>query len=94
VEVGATVLVDEIVGFAICREVDGVSLLLEIMPEMKAAGRVPKPLPAYHKEELHGTTALCAGKEWSGIMVMLFRVLCYDIVGAPKFSVLRFLHAA
>jgi hypothetical protein len=35
---------------------DGVPLLLEIIPEVEAAGGVPEPFPADNKKDLHVIT--------------------------------------
>ena len=37
---------------------DGLPLLLEIMPKVKTAGCMPEPFPAHYKEEIHGTTVI------------------------------------
>jgi len=53
VKVRAAVLVDEVVGLAIRSKMDSMSLLLEIMPEVEAAGRVPEPFTADYEEDVH-----------------------------------------
>jgi hypothetical protein len=35
-----------------------VPLLLEIVPEVKRAGRMPEPFTAHNEEEVHGTTTV------------------------------------
>jgi hypothetical protein len=54
-EMGAMVLFHEIIGFAIAGKVDGMSLLLHVMPEMKTAGCMPESFTADDKEDLHET---------------------------------------
>jgi hypothetical protein len=75
VKVGAAVLVDKIIGLAIRGEMGGVPLLLEIMPEMEAAGCVPEPFTAYNKEEIRGTTSDSTERGWSWILDRRFQVL-------------------
>jgi hypothetical protein len=49
----APVLLHEIIGFAIPGVVDGVALLLHVMPEMETTGCMPEPLTADNKKDLH-----------------------------------------
>jgi hypothetical protein len=63
VNVGATVLADEIKCLAICSKMDGIPLLLEIMAEVEAAGCMSEPFPAHNKEQIHGM-AVIAGNIW------------------------------
>jgi hypothetical protein len=58
VKVGAAVLVDEVVGLAIRGKMDGVLLLLEIVPEVETPGRMPEPFTAHNKEEVHEKIAI------------------------------------
>ena len=48
-------LLHEVVGFTITGKVDGVSLLLHVMPKMEAAGCMSESFTADNKEDLHET---------------------------------------
>jgi hypothetical protein len=53
-EVAAPVLFHEIVGFAVACKMNGMSLLLQVMAEVQAAGSMPQPFSADNKEDIHG----------------------------------------
>jgi hypothetical protein len=58
VQDSTTLLVQEIIGFAIPGKMDGMSLLLQVMTEMETPGCVPKPLTTDDKKDFHGPTCL------------------------------------
>jgi len=53
VQVGTPVFMDKIVGLPVGDEVNLMTVLLQVMPEVNAAGRMPEPFPAYHKQDPH-----------------------------------------
>jgi hypothetical protein len=54
VEVRTGMLLHEVIGLPVCREVDGMALLLDVVPEVEAAGGVPESFAADNKEDVHG----------------------------------------
>jgi hypothetical protein len=57
-EVCASVLVDEIVGFSVGKKVDRMPVLLQVMTKVDAPGGVPEPLSAYYKQDPHQVSTI------------------------------------
>jgi hypothetical protein len=64
VKFGAPVLFHEIIRFPVRGEMNGMSLLLQVMAKMETTGCVPKPFAADNKKDLHGSSC---SKIMSGI---------------------------
>jgi hypothetical protein len=54
-DVGAAVLLHEIIGFPVTGKVDLMSLLQHVMPEVETAGCMPESFTTDDKEDLHET---------------------------------------